>query len=207
MDVVKLARDAWAKFGQLYAEWRAEWVARTTEYKQQRALAFAKLAASLSLSMKAVSLGKHKSWYTFLVTWVVPRQIGERGDLWAYSTSPIEQRGARLKQIVRSVVSWRPVHDGWVAAPGPTTIDGQSAKVWCGRRKYESCAMLQLLRACVAQEELWAAPAIEGAACSEPLLSVSELRMQRTGRTTLIKDEQGKGHRLPKLLEEIVDLT
>ena len=41
----------------------------------------------------------------------------------------------------------------------------------------------------------------------EPALSVSELRMQRTGRTTLIKDEREKGQRLPKLLEEIIDLT
>ena len=79
--------------------------------------------------------------------------------------------------------------------------------MWVARRKYESCAMLQLLRACVAQEEIWAAPALQEAQSNVGSLSVSELRMQRTGRTTLIKDERGKGHRLPKLLEEVIDLT
>ena len=207
MDVVKLTKHAWQKFGLLYVEWRSQWTSHTTEYRQGRALKFAKLAAPLSTSMKALSLGKHKSWYVFLVVWVVPRQMALRGDTWAYGTSPIEQRGARLKKIIRSVVCWRPPHSGWVAAPGPVMPNEQSLKVWVGRRKYESCAMMQVLRACVAQEELWAAPAIEGAKCSEPALSVGELRMQKTGRTTLIKDEQGKGHRLPKLLEEIIDLT
>ena len=69
--------------------------------------------------MKAVSLGKHKSWYVFLTVWVVPRQMTMHGELWAYGTSPVEQRGARLKKYVRSVVSWRPYHDGWVTAAGP----------------------------------------------------------------------------------------
>eukprot|EP00966_Prymnesium_polylepis_P051397 1189464-Prymnesium_polylepis.1 len=30
------------------------------------------------------------------------------GDLWAFGTSPVEQRSARLKKFVRNVVSWRP---------------------------------------------------------------------------------------------------
>ena len=106
-----------------------------------------------------------------------------------------------------SVISWRPPCDGYIAAAGPVLKGSSAPKVWVARRKYESCAMLQLLRACVAQEEGWAAPAIHEASSSEPALSVSELRMQRTGRTTLIKNEQGKGLRLPKLLAEIVDLT
>ena len=202
MDIVKLTKNGWAKFCELYVEWRTAWTSRTTTYAQTRALTFAKLAATLSSAMKAVSLGKHKSWYYYLVVWVVPRQMAEWGDTWAYSTSPIEQRGARLKRIIRSVVSWRPVHDGWVPVAGPAPLHGQAPQAWLGRRKYESCAMMQLLRACVAQEELWAEPVLEGAA-----LSVSEMRMQRTGRTTLIKDEEGKGHRLPKLLEEVIDLT
>ena len=172
-----------------------------------RALKFAKLAALLSTSMKAASLGKHKSWYTYLTVWVVPRQMADWGDTWAFCTSPIEQRGARLKKIIRSVVSWRPAHDGYVAAVGPTLLGGSVPRVWVGRRKYESCAMMQLLRSCVAQEEIWAAPVLGEVSGSELALSVSELRMQRTGRTTLIKDERGKGQRLPKLLEEIIDLT
>ena len=207
MDSAKLAHNAWRALGELYVEWRTTWTSRTTAYTQTRALQFAKLAAKLSITMKAASLGKHKSWYTYLVAWVVPRQMAARGDVWAFSTSPIEQRGARLKKIVRSVISWRPPCDGYIAAAGPVLKGGSAPKAWVGRRKYESCAMLQLLRACVAQEEGWAAPAIHEASSSEPALSVSELRMQRTGRTTLIKNEQGKGLRLPKLLAEIVDLT
>ena len=178
-------------------------------YQQLRALKFAKLAAKLSIAAKpkALSLGKHKSWYIYLVVWVVPRQMATYGDTWAFSTAPIEQRGARLKKIIHSVVSWRPVHTGWVAVSGPAEQGAEAPKTWVGRRKYESCAMMQLLRACVAQEEEWAAPALEGAGSTTPALSISELRMQRTGRTTLIKDERGKGHRLPKLLDEIIDLT
>ena len=62
--------------------------------------------------------------------------------------------------------------------------------------------MLQLLRSCVSQEEMWAEPAL-----AESSMSVSERRMMQTGRTTLIKVERGKGRRLPKLLEEVIDLT
>ena len=62
--------------------------------------------------------------------------------------------------------------------------------------------MLQLLRSCVSQEERWAAPVL-----AESALSVSEMRLAQTGRCTLIKLERGNGHRLPKLLEDVIDLT
>jgi hypothetical protein len=62
--------------------------------------------------------------------------------------------------------------------------------------------MMQLLRSCVAQEEMWARSVL-----AQSALSVSERRMAQTGRTTLIKVERGKGHRLPKLLETVIDLT
>ena len=73
-----------------------------------RALALLRCAVEMILGIKACSINKHKSWYTFLAVWVVPRQIAKRGDLWAYGTAPVEQRGARLKKFVRNVVSWRP---------------------------------------------------------------------------------------------------
>ena len=157
--------------------------------------------------MKASTMGKHKSWYVYLVVWVVPRQIAKWGDGWAFSTAPIEQRGARLKRLCHTVVSWRPPHDGWVSVAGPAAPGQSAPKLWLKRRKYESCAMMQLLRACVAQEEEWAAPAIQQAGSSQPSLSVSEMRIQRTGRSSLMKSESGNGHRLPKLLEEVIDLT
>ena len=52
-----------------------------------------------------------------------------------------------------------------------------------------------------------AAPAIAGAQTGVWNLSVSERRMQTVGRTTLLKIERGRGHRLPELKEEVVDLT
>ena len=115
-------------------------------------------------ALKAASVDKHKSWYVWLTVWVVPRQMAMHGDLWAFGTSPVEQRGARLKKFVRNVVSWRPYHDGWVAPAGPSQHDGAAPdRVFVARRKYESCSMMQVLRMCVSQEEMWAAPAIQAA--------------------------------------------
>ena len=203
MDNVLLGLNAWGAFARVYAEWREPWTERSVAYAQGRALAFLRHACALSEAMKALSLGKHKSWYVFLTVWVVPRQMALFGDLWAFGTSPVEQRGARLKRIIRTVVSWRPYHDGWTPIAGPANLGETSRpRVWIKRRKYESCAMLQLLRSCVAQEEMWAAPVV-----SEDSMSVSERRMAHTGRTSLIKVERGHGHRLPKLLEDIIDLT
>ena len=67
--------------------------------------------------------------------------------------------------------------------------------------------MMQCLRMCVAQEEMWAAPAIDVANGGSGGLSVSERRMQTVGRSTLLKLERGRGHRLPVLKEEVIDLT
>jgi hypothetical protein len=60
---------------------------------------------------------------------------------------------------------------------------------------------------CVAQEEMWAAPALDSAQTGASNLSVGERRMQTLGRTTLLKLERGKGLRLPQLHHEIIDLT
>ena len=204
MDAVKLGLDIWKEIGLLYAEWRSPWESSTTAYREERALALLRCAVRTSLAMKAVSINKHKSWYFFLTVWVATRQMARDGDLWAFGTSPVEQRGARLKKFVRNVVSWRPYHDGWVPPVGPAGADGTKPQhVFVARRKYETCAMMQVLRICVAQEEMWAASA--GDEVSN--LSVSERRMQTTGRSTLLKIERGKGLRLPALKEEIIDLT
>ena len=150
--------------------------------------------------MEALSVGKCKSWYVHLVVWVVPLQMSKnRCSLWEFSTSPIEQRGARLKKIVRNCISWRPWDNGKVE---DKTNPEAPATFW-KRRRYESCAMLQLLRACVAQEEVWRVK-LSG---SREALSVSEARMQQRGRTTIIKSERGCGSRLKSLVEEIVDLS
>ena len=64
MDVVKLGLDAWKEIGLLYAEWREPWAASTQAYREGRALALLRCAVRLSVAMKAVSVNKHKSWYT-----------------------------------------------------------------------------------------------------------------------------------------------
>lgn len=110
MDLVKLILNAWRKYALLYAEWMKEWPSVSDNaVKQQRALDFLHRAIDFSEAMKDVSYKKHKSWYVFLTVWVAPRQIAERGDLWAYSTAPIESRGARMKRIVRSCTRLTPL--------------------------------------------------------------------------------------------------
>lgn len=95
MDLVRLIFQAWSAYGLLYAEWMQEWPSEIDEtVKQRRALSFLRRAIDFSEGMKDVSYQKHKSWYVFLTVWVASRQIAERGDLWAYATGPIEQRGA-----------------------------------------------------------------------------------------------------------------
>ena len=106
MDSVRLALDGWGAFGLLHVEWRTPWELKTDKYKQTRALMFAKCAAANSKVMEALSIGKHKSWYVHLTLWVIPLQIAEVGDLWPFSTDPVEQRGARLKRIARE--RWSP---------------------------------------------------------------------------------------------------
>ena len=185
----------------LYAEWRKPWESKTREYARLRALTFLRLAIPCSSAMTAVSLKKHKSWYYHLLVWVVPLQMAYRGDGWAYSTSPVEQRGARLKRIVRSCVSWRPFCDGWVQAHGPRQRDEGELLTFVPRRKYESCAMMQCLRACVAQEEMWDVDK------PDDVLSATQRRLKNTGRSSVIKQERVAGPRLLHLVEEIIDLT
>ena len=67
--------------------------------------------------------------------------------------------------------------------------------------------MMQVLRMCVSQEEMWAASALETARTGVDTLSVSERRIQTAGRSTLLKIERGKGLRLPQMKEEVIDLT
>merc|ERR1711879_697323 len=106
MDVVRLIFRAWRRYGELYYEWNKAWEADDRAYRQKRALALLQCAIKFSEGMTDVSYRKHKSWYVYLTVWVVPRQMAARGNLWAYATGPIEQRGARMKRITRSWVSW-----------------------------------------------------------------------------------------------------
>ena len=62
MDVVLLGLNAWSVFASVYTEWRSEWTERSVAYAQERALTFLRHACVLSTAMKALSIGKHKSW-------------------------------------------------------------------------------------------------------------------------------------------------
>jgi|EP00966_Prymnesium_polylepis_P075009 hypothetical protein len=200
MDAARLALDAWGAYGLLYVTCHEPFTERTPEYRGERALAIAKAAARCNKATVAASVNKHKSWYFHLMLWVVPLQVGDVGDLWPFGTGPVEQRGARLKRIARSVVSWRPADDGYVVS-----ADDSSQRVFVRRRKYDTCAMMQLLRACVAQEQEWL-PVHESAV--EVNLSVSERRLLTQGRARLVKEDGGR--RLPAVkeeIEEIIDLT
>ena len=139
MDLVRLIFKAWRMYGLLYAEWMKEWPSVSDDaVRNQRALDFLRHAIDFSDVMKDVSYKKHKSWYVFLTVWVVSRQIGQRGgDLWAYSTAPIESRGARMKRIARSCVSWRGPS---LRDPDSTTSEANKA---IAKRPYKSCVMLQ----------------------------------------------------------------
>ena len=82
------------------------------------------------------------------------RQMARNGDSWSYGTSPVEQRGARLKKFVRNVVCWRPIHDGWVATAGPAGPGGTAAApVFVARLKYETCSIYDAIVARRAKKE------------------------------------------------------
>ena len=94
-----------------------------------------------------------------------------------------------MKKIVRNCVSWR----------GSVFVSDSEDESKPKRRPYESCAMLQLLRSVVAQEQIWQSPHLAGGG-----MSVSQRRLLATGRTTIIKKEPMK---LSRMAEEIIDLT
>ena len=94
-----------------------------------------------------------------------------------------------MKKIVRNCVSWRK----------PVFVSDSDDPAKLKRRPYESCAMLQLLRSVVAQEQIWQQPQISGGG-----VSVSPRRLLATGRTIIIKKEPLK---LMRMAEEIIDLT
>jgi hypothetical protein len=74
-----------------------------------------------------------------------------------------------MKRIARSCVSWR--------GPSPRDPESETPEVskTKAKRPYESCAMLQLLRSVVAQEQIWQAPHVSGGG-----LSVSQRRLLAT---------------------------
>ena len=88
-----------------------------------------------------------------------------------------------MKRIVRSCVTWR----------GAVMRDSAEAKV---RRPYESCAMLQLLRSVVAQEQIGQTPHVAGGGAEcEPAAAVGHgSHHDREARTGEVGPNGGGNH-------------
>eukprot|EP00965_Chrysotila_dentata_P044733 1487209-Pleurochrysis_carterae.AAC.2 len=65
--------------------------------------------------LNKVSDYKQKSTYAHMTVFIVPQQLFEHGNTWCYYTAAIESRGAQLKHLGRSTVSWQPAVDGWTS--------------------------------------------------------------------------------------------
>ena len=100
-----------------------------------------------------------------------------------------------MKRIERACVSWR----GPVMAVPKTDKAAQGPTAAKSKRPYESCAMLQLLRSVVVQEQCWQPLLVAGGG-----VSVSQRRLLATGRTTIMKKEPAK---LSRMAEEVIDVT
>ena len=152
-DLVRKIFVVWTAFAALYVEWMTEWTDNSRAYRCKRAVAFLRVACAFSVAMSNLTENRHQSWYVHQAVWVVAVQIAAFGNLWRYSTAALEQRGARLKKIMRNCVSWRPLCKGWTVSIIRDRITG--AEIRRKKQRYESSPMLQLMRVIVATEEQW----------------------------------------------------
>ena len=74
--------------------------------------------AGIKLAVQWEAAGNHKSWYMHIMLYILPRQIAELGDLWRFSSGPLEARGARLQRAIRTSYTFRPTV---VQTPGVKT--------------------------------------------------------------------------------------
>ena len=125
----------WEAYGRLYSAWRDKWTSRSREYRRTRCLRFARAARDFAEALKSVSNSNHKSWYVHLVVWIVWRQMMECCDTWQLSTVAIETRGARIKRYGRTLVSWRPLCQGFTVYKYINRATGQLRE---GLRTYSS---------------------------------------------------------------------
>ena len=120
---------------------------------------------------EGVCNGRHKSWYLHLFVYVVPRQIAKYGELWPFSTSALESRGARIKRVRN--VCWR----GYSSKPYERKAERQG-RVTKFKQAYRSSPTLHILRMLASQEELFHAGKGRGAA-----------RLKESGRFRKVKIE------------------
>lgn len=85
------------------------WVSEYDSVERKTRAHLAAIAAiKLSVQWEAASGGNHRSWYMHIMLYILPRQIAELGDLWRFSSGPLEARGARLQRAVRTNGIFRP---------------------------------------------------------------------------------------------------
>jgi hypothetical protein len=80
---------------------------------------------------------QHKSWYMHIMAYILPRHVARYGDLWRYSSGALEQRGAQLKTIGRSVACFRP----YVAEAYTKTVGEREVHVRAHRHSAEGDIM------------------------------------------------------------------
>ena len=76
--------------------------------REGRAYRVAIAAIKLAVQWEAASSGNHRSWYMHVMLFILPRQVAALGDLWRFSSGPLEARGARLQRAVRTNFTFRP---------------------------------------------------------------------------------------------------
>eukprot|EP00966_Prymnesium_polylepis_P263404 6084075-Prymnesium_polylepis.1 len=75
-------------------------------------------------------------------------------DTWQLSTVAIETRGARIKRYGRTLVSWRPLCQGFTVFKY-MYINRASGQLREGLKTYKSSPMHQILERLVLSEESW----------------------------------------------------
>ena len=138
----------------------------------------------VALAWEAAAIN-HKSWYMHIMLYILPRFIFKLGDLWAYATGALEQRGAQLKRIGRCVVSFRP----FVAAATRRSSFGKTKVT----HAHKSSAVLQIAEVAEARVRLREDPAsdrFESRENTRLLVGIGEKRVD-AGRRTKHKRAEG----------------
>ena len=161
----------------LKEEWPAE-AAAIADAKRDRKRRFFFAAVEMWHAMEAVSNSRHKSWYIHNWALLLPRQIGDKGDVWQASTAANEFRGARITRT--RAICWRPC----AASLGGTRKIKRGDRIEIFKQRYGSNPMEQMLRSLAAREERANDFSRGGTAAA---------RMKASGRVTNVKIEPSTG--------------
>jgi hypothetical protein len=89
------------------------WVDETNKAEREER-AYRAAIAGIKLAVQWEAAGPtHRSWYMHIMLYILPRQIAALGDLWRFSSGPLEARGASLQRSVRTNFTYRPTAAGY----------------------------------------------------------------------------------------------